>query len=80
MKRKRIDAPQVEWMGSLPKEQKQAQLANEEQEMAYEMQELMLGAESDEETEDTDAALTVQQYDSDEARDDDDMSDEEEQK
>ena len=78
MKRKRINAPEVEWMGSLPQQQEHAQAKeiNEEQEMAYEMQELMLGAESDsdEETEDT---LHVNQYNSDEERDDE-MSDEEE--
>ena len=77
MKRKRINAPEVEWMGS-PQQQEHAQAKeiNEEQEMAYEMQELMLGAESDsdEETEDT---LHVNQYNSDEERDDE-MSDEEE--
>ena len=80
VKRQKGKAPNVEWMGTLPgqseiEEQIVQNLAQkEQQEMAYELEELMLGDESDEEST---ATLAVQQYDSDEERDDEEFFEEE---
>ena len=71
VKRQKGKAPNVEWMGKLPGQPEiEEEIVNrreekEQQEMAYELEELILGDESDEEST---ATLAVAYFDSDEER------------